>query len=145
MKLNNKGFAITSVLYGLLILFVSLVGTYLAVLLSKMNKLDNISDDINDKYGFNTCLNKNADGECTEIKSNSPTVSCHVEYTVEYTGKYIFQDSTNKNCITYLKKGEKYITDDFKFTDSSCSYNCYSDTGDLYLMQVYYNGDDSDE
>ena len=37
MKLNNKGFAITSVLYGLLILFVSLVGTYLTILVSKGN------------------------------------------------------------------------------------------------------------
>ena len=53
MKLNNKGFAITSVLYGLLILFVSLVGTYLAVLVSKMNRLNNISEDINEKYDFN--------------------------------------------------------------------------------------------
>ena len=35
MKLNNKGFAITSVLYGLLILFVVLTSTYLAILSSK--------------------------------------------------------------------------------------------------------------
>lgn len=147
MKLNNKGFAITSVLYGLLILFVSLVGTYLAVLLSKMNRLNNISEDINEKYGFNTCLNKEENGNCTEIKSDSPVISCYGSYTAEYTGKYIFIDDSENKCITYLKKGKIYEnTKDLIFTDSEkCSYNCTSDTGDLYLMQVFYNGDDTSE
>ena len=35
MKLNNRGFAITSILYSLLILFVILVGSYLMILSSK--------------------------------------------------------------------------------------------------------------
>ena len=52
MKLNNKGFAITSVLYGLLILFVILVGSYLTILVAKKNRLDKISEEINNKYGF---------------------------------------------------------------------------------------------
>lgn len=46
MKLNNKGFAITAVLYGLLILFVFLVGSYLTVLTSKKNRIDKISSEI---------------------------------------------------------------------------------------------------
>ena len=47
MKLNNKGFAITSVLYGLLILFVILVGSYLTILVAKKNRLDTIPRSTN--------------------------------------------------------------------------------------------------
>ena len=51
--LNNKGFAITSVLYGLLILFVVLTSTYLAILSSKKNNIDKITEDLEEDY-FNS-------------------------------------------------------------------------------------------
>lgn len=50
MKLNNKGFAITSVLYGLLILFVVLTSTYLAILSSKKNNIDKITENLEEDY-----------------------------------------------------------------------------------------------
>lgn len=50
MKLNNKGFAITAVLYGLLILFVVLVGSYLLVLSAKKDRIDNIVSEIENSY-----------------------------------------------------------------------------------------------
>lgn len=50
MKLNNKGFAITSVLYGLLILFVVLTSTYLAMLGAKKNNIDKTTSDIETEY-----------------------------------------------------------------------------------------------
>ena len=50
MKLNNKGFSITSVLYGLLILFVVLTSTYLAILSSKKNNIDKITEDLEEDY-----------------------------------------------------------------------------------------------
>ena len=50
MKLNNKGFAITSVLYGLLILFVVLTSTYLSILSSKKNNKDKITEDLEEDY-----------------------------------------------------------------------------------------------
>ena len=53
MKVNNKGFAITSVLYGLLILFVVLTSTYLAILSSKKNNIDKITEDLEEDY-FNS-------------------------------------------------------------------------------------------
>lgn len=53
MKLNNKGFAITSILYGLLILFVLMVGSYLIVLSVKKNNLDKITESIEVDY-FNS-------------------------------------------------------------------------------------------
>ena len=50
MKLNNKGFAITSLLYGLLILFVILVGSYLLVLTAKKDRIDTIVNEIESGY-----------------------------------------------------------------------------------------------
>ena len=82
MKLNNKGFAITSVLYGLLILFVVFTGTYLSLLGAKKNKLDKITEDI-EKKDLNESIGD--------------------PYTAHYTGKYTFD-----NCIMYLYKGNVY-------------------------------------
>ena len=50
MKLNNKGFAITAVLYGILVLFIFLVGSYLMVLSAKKNRIDDITSQIEDEY-----------------------------------------------------------------------------------------------
>lgn len=57
MKLNNKGFAITSVLYGLLILFVVLTSTYLAILSSKKNNIDKITEDLEEDYFTSNSFN----------------------------------------------------------------------------------------
>lgn len=50
MKLNNKGFAITAVLYGLLILFVILVSSYLLVLSAKKDRVDDLVNEIENNY-----------------------------------------------------------------------------------------------
>lgn len=91
MKLNNKGFAITSVLYGLLILFVVFTGTYLSLLGAKKNKLDNITKDIEAKYVFEKKLN-----DSISITNGSFTAPC--------IGKY----KLNNNKYVYLYKGKTY-------------------------------------
>lgn len=50
MKLNNKGFAITAVLYGLLLLFVILVSSYLLVLSAKKDRVDTLTNEIETNY-----------------------------------------------------------------------------------------------
>lgn len=50
MKLNNKGFAITAVLYGLLILFVLTAGTYLIALSVKKDRVTSLTDEIENSY-----------------------------------------------------------------------------------------------
>ena len=50
MKLNNKGFAITAVLYGLLILFVILVSSYLLVLSAKKDRVEDLTNEIEGSY-----------------------------------------------------------------------------------------------
>lgn len=50
MKLNNKGFAITVVLYGLLILFVILISSYLMILSARKSRTDSLIKDIEENY-----------------------------------------------------------------------------------------------
>ena len=50
MKLNRIGFAITAILYGLLILFVFLVGSYLLILSARKNRLDSIVEEAEKSY-----------------------------------------------------------------------------------------------
>ena len=54
MKLNRKGFVITAILYGLLLLFVMLVSSYLLVLSARKNRLDNIVKGVEGKYNQHT-------------------------------------------------------------------------------------------
>lgn len=56
MKLNNKGFAITAVLYGLLILFVFFVSAYLLALSAKKNSIDSLIENIENEYKGNELL-----------------------------------------------------------------------------------------
>ena len=68
MKLNNKGFAITGILYGLLILFALLVGSYLTVLTARKNRLDGIVENIENEY--NNKENTTSTYTLTFIKGN---------------------------------------------------------------------------
>lgn len=79
MKLNNKGFAITAVLYGLLILFLLLFLSTIKILNAERKRMAKIGDVVNDEIIH---LNK-VDFPETKINSENP-------YTTIYRGKYIF-------------------------------------------------------
>lgn len=100
MKLNNRGFAITSVLYGLLILFVLLTGSYLSILGAKKNRLDVITSDIEKRYAFENKL----EGSSITISGGSFEAPC--------VGKYTF----NNGKSVYLYKGKTYKISDFGAT-----------------------------
>lgn len=107
MKLNNKGFAITAVLYGLLILFVILIGSYLTLLATKKNRLDSITSDVESKYEL---------GDCIEVNNN-----ISYPYYAPHTGKYVFE----KNCIKYLYRGTNYKSDEINCSGKLIKI-CYS-------------------
>lgn len=138
MKLNNKGFAITSVLYGLLILFVILVGSYLTILVAKKNRLDKISEEINEKYGFNK-----------EKEMNN--LDIYPEYEADYTGKYFFDvnfDGDTLACSSYITKGTtiKWSFDNGTFIENDCNTaKKNNNISSLILKKIYYNGDETNE
>ena len=71
MKLNNKGFAITGILYGLLILFALLVGSYLTVLTARKNRLDGIVENIENEYNGNDKAKKTLTQTITDLYNNA--------------------------------------------------------------------------
>ena len=93
MKLNNRGFAITVVLYGLLILFVLLTGSYLSILGAKKNRLDVITRDIEERYAFEK-----------EYAVSSITINDDRSFEAPCVGKYDFDNGKS----VYLYKGKTY-------------------------------------
>ena len=71
MKLNNKGFAITGILYGLLILFALLVGSYLTILTARKNRLDGIVENIENEYNGNDKAKKTLTQAITDLYNNA--------------------------------------------------------------------------
>ena len=90
MKLNNKGFAITAVLYGLLILFVILIGSYLTLLGTKKSRLDIITSDIEKDYEFNII-------EYGPLGKIENEYSLYVNFNGENNILNVFGDIVNNN------------------------------------------------
>ena len=121
MKLNNKGFAITSILYGLLILFVLMVGSYLIVLSVKKNNLDKITESIEDDYMNNIVSPKDCPASATTFtpsnnsKFSSPYSTCYYTFNIE------LQYNNSISCSALLN-----YNDEVSFTQSQ----------DKFVLQV---------
>lgn len=92
--MNNKGFAITGILYTVFILFIMTMFAILAGLNTRLKLMQKSVMSFEDDYACNIVENQAA-------------------YNIGYAlddGKYIFSGG----CIAYLKKGAK-------FDDCSCS------------------------
>lgn len=88
-RLNNRGFAITAVLYGLLILFLLLFLGMIRILNTERKRMEKISDEI-DKSIVNM--------EKIDINSGN-VISEGGIYVTPYRGKYVFNitgDETKK-------------------------------------------------
>lgn len=111
MKLNNKGFLITGILYSLLLLFLVLIIGMVAILSARQKKLDYISHDIitrlNDKYDFN--IAKVWDFDYTGDYQTF-TVPADGYYEIELWGAQGGGEYGGKGAYTkgiiYLNKGE---------------------------------------
>lgn len=91
-RLNNRGFAITAVLYGLLILFLLLFLGMIRILNTERKRMEKISDEI-DKSIVNM--------EKIDINSG---ISEGGIYVTPYRGKYVFKitGDTSKEYYMYL-------------------------------------------
>lgn len=129
LKLNNKGFAITGILYTLFILFLLILVSLLGGLKSKQNLLMNSVDSFENKYQLSPVCNTK------DTCNNNSVVSSGI---IKYSGKYIFRsiDSAiaDQTCTAYLKKGTNIINDNITFFPAMC--NDY-DKEQYELIKVY--------
>ena len=95
--MNNKGFAITSILFGILILFLLVLVFLLGVLRSQRLRMEKLSDSVNSTIGEVVC------DEITDIFVNEN------KHTIENSGRYIIDIVSNNICYLYVKKND-YIS-----------------------------------
>lgn len=120
MKLNNKGFAITGILYTLFILFLLILVSILGGLSSKKNMLEQsiISQE-------NSFIGTKIEPAEKALKDNITIV----------TGKYVFSISgvENTKCTAYLKRGINIKKEKITYIPGNC--NEYEQT--MILEEVY--------
>lgn len=112
MKLNNKGFAITGILYGLLILFALLVGSYLTILTARKNRLDGIVENIENEY------NGNATDTYTLTLERGLGVE-KIYYKINDASAYT---SSNKNSIEIKVKDGETVYYYGEASERECTY-----------------------
>lgn len=103
--MNNKGFAITGILYTIFVLFMLIVSAILANISFKRRTLSLSTADFEDDFNL-TKLDTLTDGYYTSESG---------DYYATYDGKYLFEltykistetESKTIICSTYLKKGD---------------------------------------
>lgn len=101
MKLNNKGFAITGILYTLFILFSLTLVSIISGLNSRKKIMEKSIEAMENKYDYSIC---NDNSTLTEAPK---------------TGKYIFTNGTN-TCYAFLSEGTSLDKNKITFIPSNC-------------------------
>ncbi len=122
--MNNKGFAITGILYTLLILFLTVMVSVLAGLRSKKNMLEQSIIPLEDSF-------KGTELSTTQVQQAKNNKVAPVDGKYEFL--VTFLDNDNRTCYAYLTKNTK-IDDNIIFTRKEC--NEYSATNSE-LQQIY--------
>ena len=126
--MNNKGFAITGVLYTIMVLFLLILVSILAGLSSRNNFLKKSVESIEDDYVG------------SEVMDNSVIDSARVNKIAPVTGKYVFNiTGTDISCYSYVISGNTldYSSDDFYFTTTSCNEDKESGNYTYELVKIY--------
>ena len=103
--MNNKGFAITGILYTIFILFIMVLLSILAGLSSRRSLLEKSMMSLEDDY------------KITDANMNNITGT-----RAPFTGKYIYKRNNNDTeCTTYLKEGVSLASNSVTFIESNCN------------------------
>ena len=115
--MNNKGFAITGILYTIFILFIMVLLSILAGLNTRKDLLEKSIMSFEDDY------KASVENEIDDISGYTDTALV--------TGKYVFHFNLGSNikCTKYLKKGDSL--DSGTYIESGCEGQ------DLLLESVY--------
>ena len=153
--MNNKGFAITGILYTIFVLFMITIFTSLVIVNFKKQTLSKTVEKLDSDYDL--ILVSKIDG--TEengnlLKENNGYIRSEdgTAYLAQYDGKYVFQLNQENIgtliCTTYLKKGDLIPTSannsaiTFVPNDCIANYNILigsttTTNGKMFLKEVY--------
>ena len=102
--LNNKGFAITGILYTLLVLFSITLVSVLVGLNTRKKIMEKSVETLEGKYKYNSCGYKTTSTEAPE------------------TGKYIYKNG-NLTCYAYISIGQTLTSTNVTYTNANCNAN----------------------
>ena len=102
MKLNNKGFAITGILYTVLIMFLLLLSSLLLMLTTRINRLIKLTDSINKEVENTNVISINAYTSDTNENKMSNPIDGDKYFITSYRGKYEFTINNGSTCYSYL-------------------------------------------
>ena len=129
MKLNNKGFAITGILYTLFILFLLILVSVLGGLSAKKNLLEQSIISQEDIF-----LGKKIPLTEAVVEKENPEDNTIDKITL-VSGKYIFQVNGSGKCVAYLKKGINLTKDKITYIPNDYNNNDYD--MNFELIEVY--------
>ena len=111
--MNNKGFAISGILYSILILFLMLLLSLLSVLITRINRLTELVNEVNAEVEDVGCASSAASCKGT-IEYNSDIADSNTLYTTKVRGKYTLKINDSDECFMYLPKNISLIVEDGK-------------------------------
>ena len=123
--MNNKGFAITSIIYGLMLLFVLVITSFLSILVGRNRRIDELVNSIYEDISYKAIEVKTTD---FENENNS--------YVTEKRGLYYFEPN---KCYVYLPKNVVLVTGAFKDSDKSQINEIYYNVGGDEKLEEYIN------
>ena len=104
LKLNNKGFAITGILYSVLVLFLMILVSMLSLLSSRQNRLYTLTGTIKEEMETknNIYIPEFTSDSNDEHTSNPLTTNIGSYFITKYRGKYTFIINGSNTCYSYL-------------------------------------------
>ena len=117
--MNNKGFAITGILYTIFILFIMTMLAILSGLNTRMKLLEKSVISFQEDY------------ELTEVTDSTDINTMNQQRTALYDGKYVFNTTSSQPCTAYLKKSTSF--DSITFIEKDCT----NDKQNIALKKAY--------
>ena len=81
--MNNKGFAITGILYGLMLIFILALTSFLSILVGKNRRIDELEKNVYESVGLSHVTIELTD----EADKYQYTTLSNAIYTIKYSGK----------------------------------------------------------
>ena len=143
--MNNKGFAITSIIYGLMLLFVMVVASFISVLVGRNRRMDDLLEGVRESLDYPVIKVEYVDSsnyfkhEIDKNNDGSSDVSETFEsqlggYITAYRGEYDFSSIVG-GCKKYLPKNIVVVYADY--FDSSVSGLYYNTEGGEFNTTNY--------
>lgn len=118
--MNNKGFAITGIIYGLMLLFILVLTSFLSILIGRNKRIDALIESTYDSIEYPTFYIEENDGVFKYKKDGETNFTEYVApegrtdiFITSEKGKYVFN-----SCVKYFPENVMFITDKLKYGEN---------------------------